>query len=179
MEFCWWLVLWHLQFLFCLQVCVRWSFTPFASQRPGENEMGNRGIRPLRANRKQVVFKNPWSPDDILHEQEDTGYYVSDSGALESLTVGTRISCDCLCIAEPEGFCIDCIAAGFRGLTCNRCFGHCSCGRPICISHSGTFGFPSASGTIEVRFCGPCYQDQLKSIRRREIFRRLLPFLES
>lgn len=138
--------------------------------------MGNRGIRPLRANRKQVVFKNPWSPDGILHEQEDTGYYVSDTGALGSLDIGTRISCDGGCLDKPlGGFCVECVSSGFRGLYCNSCFGHCRCGRPICQSHSGFIYF---SDGRELRLCGRCYQLETKDLRIREIIRCFLPFLE-
>ena len=131
----------------------------------------------IRRDNKIRLLGDPWSGRESLSGSLATGYYLSDNGGLESFSVERTCALDCGCIAEPTGVCIECVAQGYRGYTCANCYLHCPCGRPVCLSHCGVLGFLTGNGITELRLCGPCYQSEIKCIRRDEFVRRLLPFL--
>lgn len=133
----------------------------------------------IRRDTKIRLFGDPWSGRESLSGSLETGYYLTDRGALESFSVERICFLDCGCNAEPAGVCIQCVAEGYRGYICVNCYLHCACGRPVCLSHCGLLCFPTANGITELRLCGPCYQAEMRSIRRNELVRRLLPFLRA
>ena len=129
-------------------------------------------MQPIRKTRTIHVVQEPWGLGESVAGLEEVVHALTETGELTSNTVERQTAFDCGCLNNPvAGVCVDCLAEGFRGLTCAACFGHCICGRPICQSHSGYMWY---EGQEPIRLCRSCFEAERRHLTFEKIRRFLL-----
>ena len=129
--------------------------------------------RPLRRDLhlRRTVDSDGNPIDAIVDGQSVT---LSRNGSLDRIQLSPDRFFHCGCNAgAPAGG--QCGEPGCRRVSCQRCFGRCSCGKPVCLEHSRYFQIDQ---THRERLCGACF-DRLKRKRFvRTVVRGLLsPFV--
>jgi len=134
-------------------------------------------MKEIRREHKRTVALNPWTRKETLLGQEETDHILSDTGGIESLTLGECPVSSCGCIAPPVGFCAECIAQNLDGTVCQACRGECQrCHKPICARHS-IFEHPVNQGPA--RLCADCRDALNRTHRAKSVLHSLLsPFID-
>ncbi len=130
-------------------------------------------MRPIRREGKQVFGHCPWEAQERPLGEDETVHMLSDTGGIESYHTERKIACSCGCLAEPVGFCAECVKEQDIGTVCAKHFGSCDkCNKPICPRHCRVNKNQDGKNT---RFCIECSE----AINRKEIVHGLGRFFLS